>query len=286
MASTIKIVTDTTCDLPASWFEEHQIKRLPINIQFGMDTFLEGETMTADTFYRRIETEQALPTTSQPSVGQFNELYTRLGADGSEILSIHVTSKLSGTWQAACLSARQLNGAVKVHVFDSMMGSVGLGWMVHEAARWVEAGLPIAEILPRLEARRTQITVFFMLKDLRHARMSGRVGRLRETLASVLNIKPIVSVEAGALIPVDRIRSQKKGMARMVALAEAALGHHPVHIGLVHALAQTEAEQLLAQLKTRLNCQDSFITDLALSLAVHFGPGTIGFAAYPAESIL
>jgi DegV family protein with EDD domain len=282
MTQALKLVTDTTCDLPPAWLERYQIERLPINIQFGLETFLDGETILAETFYRRIAREQSLPTTSQPSVGQFQALYERLGADGSEILSIHVTSKLSGTYHTAQLSARQLDGAVKVHVVDSLMGSVGLGLLVREAAQLVVAGLAPAEIVARLEARRAQILVYFMLNDLRHARLSGRVGRFRETLVSLLNIKPIVGVEVGALIPVDRIRSQKKGLAHMVALAEAALGQQPVHVGVVHALAPTEAEDLLGQLQQRLNCQDTFVTDLALSLAVHFGPGTVGFAAYPA----
>jgi DegV family protein with EDD domain len=122
-----------------------------------------------------------------------------------------------------------------------------------------------------------------MLKDLRYARMSGRVGALRESLASLLKVKPIIGVDDGALVPLDRIRGHKKGLARMLALAEADVGQTPVHVGITHALARTEADNLLAQLQNRLNCRDTFMTDLALSLAVHFGPGTVGFATYPAE---
>jgi DegV family protein with EDD domain len=278
----LKIVTDTTCDIPAAWLNQYNLIRLPINIQFGLETFQEGVTITPATFYERIERENLLPTTSQPAVGQFSQLYTALAADGSEILSIHVTSKLSGTWQAACLSAKHLAGQVKISVVDSLTGSAGLGFMVREAAHLAEAGLSSAEIVSRLEARRSQIEVLIMLNDLRYARMSGRVGRLREALVSLLNIKPIVGVEAGALLPVDRVRSQRQGLARMVALAETKLEDKPVHVGVVHALAPGAASQLLEHLQQRLNCQDTFITDLALSLAVHFGPGTVGFAAYPA----
>jgi DegV family protein with EDD domain len=268
--------------MPAAWLNQYNLIRLPINIQFGLETFQEGVTITPATFYERIERENLLPTTSQPAVGQFSQLYTALAADGSEILSIHVTSKLSGTWQAACLSAKHLAGQVKISVVDSLTGSAGLGFMVREAAHLAEAGLSSAEIVSRLEARRSQIEVLIMLNDLRYARMSGRVGRLREALVSLLNIKPIVGVEAGALLPVDRVRSQRQGLARMVALAETKLGDKPVHVGVVHALAPDAASQLLEHLQQRLDCQDTFITDLALSLAVHFGPGTVGFAAYPA----
>jgi DegV family protein with EDD domain len=281
----IKIVTDTTCDMPSAWFSQYHITTIPMNIQFGLETFHEGITITQRAFYQRIETEGVIPTTSQPSVGEFTELYEALAADGSEILSIHLTSKLSGTWQSAFLAAKQLQGKIKVSVLDSLTSSPGLGFMVREAAQLIEAGLTVDDIITRLEARRAQINVFIMLKDLRYARMSGRVGRLRETVASLLDIKPIVGVEEGNLIPIDRVRTQKNGFKRMLMMAQAQVGDAPVHVGMVHAMAQAQAEDLLAQVESRLNCRDTFVTDIALSLAVHFGPGTVGFATYPVEEI-
>lgn len=278
----IKIVTDSTCDLPSAWLNRYQITVAPVHIQFGLETFREGQTITPPAFYQRIQSEGVLPTTSQPSVGEFSEIYRSLAADGSEILSIHLTSKLSGTWQSATMAARQLPEGLKVSVVDSLNGSVGLGLLVREAAQLVAAGLATAEIVSRLEARRPQINIFIMLKDLRYARMSGRVGRLREMVASLLNVKPIIGVEEGALIILERARSQQKGFERMIALAVEQVGDAPIHLGLAHALAPTEAETLFALARTRLNCRDTFITDLALSLAVHFGPGTVGFATYPA----
>ena len=279
----IKIVTDTTCNLPPAWFKQYDIAVVPFNIQFGLETFREGIDITPETFYNRIQTEQALPTTSQPSIGDFINTYQKLGRDGNEVISIHLTSKLSGAWQAALLAASQLQNKVRVQVIDSLTGSVGLGLMVREAAQLAQTGFTGAAIVERLQARRSQINVFIMLKDLRFARMSGRVGALRETLASLLNVKPIIGVEAGALVPLDRVRGQKKGLTRMLDLAEATVGDRPVHVGLTHAIAPDEAEDLLAQIKHRLTCRDTFSADLALSLAVHFGPGTVGFATYPAE---
>ena len=279
----IKIVTDSTCDLPAEWINRFHITRVPVNIQFGLESFQDGITIDPDTFYKRIRAEGELPTTSQPSVGQFSQVYEALGADGSYILSIHLTSKLSGTWQTAMLTREQLKNKINITVFDSLTGSVGLGLMVREAAQWVEAGLSVEEIVSRLEARRSQIQVFILLKDLHYARMSGRVGRLRETLASLLNVKPIVGVDQGALIPLDRVRGHKKGVERMLALAEEMVGDRPVHVAVAHAIDKPQAEALLGQVQNRLNCRDTFITDLALSLAVHFGPGAVGFATYPAD---
>ncbi len=279
----LKIVTDTTCNLPPAWFSQYQITVIPFNIQFGLETFREGIDISPAAFYRRIQSEQALPTTSQPAIGDFIDIYRQLAADGSEIISVHVTSKLSGAWQAAVLAARQLHGQATVHVVDSLTGSVGLGLMVREAAQLAQAGWLGPDIVRHLEARRDQINVFIMLKDLRYARMSGRVGALRQTLASLLDVKPIIGVVEGALVPLDRVRGRKKGLARMVDLAAAAVEQRPVIVGMTHALAQSEADQLRVELQSRLNCQETFLTELALSLAVHFGPGTVGFATYPAD---
>lgn len=278
----IKIVTDTTCDLPADLFDRYRISVVPINIQFGQTTLREGIDIQPEAFYQRIETTGSLPTTSQPSVGQFCERFKVLAADGSEILAIHLTSKLSGTWQSATLAARQLAGQVKVTVLDSMTSSVGLGLLVREAAQLVEAGWALPQIVTHLETRRSQMAVFILLKDLRYARMSGRVGRIRETLASVLKVKPIIGVNDGALIPLDRVRGQQQGIARMIALARETVGDAPVHLAVAHAIDRPQAETILTQAQAQLNCRDTFIADLAMSLAVHFGPGSVGFVTYPA----
>ena len=279
----IKIVTDSTCDIPVDWLKKYNITVVPVNIQFGLETFQEGVTITPDTFYRRIEANSVLPTTSQASVGQLWQVYQDLAADGSEILSIHLTSKLSGTWQAALLAAKQLENLVKITVFDSFTGSAGLGFMVREAAQLVTSGFSVQEIVNRLEARRAQINIFILLKDLRYARMSGRVGRVKESLSSLLSIRPIIAVEHGALVLKERVRGQKKGFAHMLALTQQASGNQPVHVAVAHAIAPAGAESLLAQACNQLNCKDTFISDLALSIAVHFGPGTVGVVTYPAE---
>ena len=279
----IKIVTDSTCDIPADWLKAYNITVVPVNIQFGLETFQEDVTITPDTFYRRIEASHILPTTSQPAVGRLCQVYQELAADGSEILSIHLTSKLSGTWQAALLAAKQLEDTVKISVFDSFTGSVGLGFMVREAAQLVAAGFNTQEIIERLETRRAQINIYILLKDLRYARMSGRVGRVKESLSSLLSIRPIIGVEQGALVLKERVRGQKKGFVHMLSLVRQASGSEPVHVAVAHAIAPDAAKSLLMQACTQLNCQDTFISDLALSIAVHFGPGTVGIVTYPAE---
>ena len=279
----IKIVTDSTCDMPAEWAQRYDITVIPVNIQFGMETVQAGTSILPAEFYRRIKDSKTLPTTSQPAIGEIYGVYQSLYQAGHQILSLHLTSRLSGTWQTATLAARQMRDKHNIQVIDSMTGSVGLGYMVREAAQLVEQGLSLTDIVEILKAHRTQIKIFLMLKDLHYARMSGRVGRVKEMLASLLQVKPIIGVEHGDLMLVERVRGQKRGLERMVAQAVQTVGSNPVHVAVAHAENKTSAEMLLTQAQSQLNCRDTFVTDLALSIAVHFGPGTVGFVAYPAE---
>lgn len=139
----IKIVTNTTCNLPPELFERYQIITVPVNIQFGQETFQEGVNIHPDTFHQRIETEGVLPTTSQPSIGQFYQTFEALAADGSEILSIHLTSKISKAWQAAVTAAKRISDRANVTVLDSLTGSVGLGFMMREAAQLLAISIAV-----------------------------------------------------------------------------------------------------------------------------------------------
>ncbi|GAB4422661.1 MAG: DegV family protein [Anaerolineae bacterium] len=279
----IRIVTDSTCDMPAGWAEQYGITIIPVNIQFGLESFQEGVSISAAEFYRRISQSNSLPTTSQPAVGEIMRVYEGLRQAGHQVLSLHLTGKLSGTWQAATLAARQLADPDNICVMDSATGSVGLGLMAREAALLAAQQLPLADIARRLEQRRSQISVLLMLHDLRFARMSGRVGRVKELLTSLLQVKPIIGVEQGDLRLVERVRGQKRGFERMVARAAETLGNRPVHVAVAHAQSPDKAAHLLELARGRLNCADTFVTGLALSIAVHFGPGTVGFVAYPAD---
>jgi DegV family protein with EDD domain len=254
---------------------------VPISIQFGTDTYQENVTLSAAEFYANIATRGKLPTTSQPAVGTFVETYRHLAKPEVEILSVHLTSKLSGTWQSACTAASLVQNQVKVTVVNSLAGSAGLGWMVHEAALLAQQGLDAATIKAKLEAKRADISIFFVIDTLEYAQMSGRVGRLNALLGSLLHIKPIIGLDNGAMVIKEKVRSKKMAMARLVALTQDKLQQQPVNIAVIHAQAAAQAQTLLNLAQNQLNVQRSYVQDLALSLAVHFGPGTLGLVAYP-----
>ena len=278
----IRIVTDSTCDLPAEFYAAHNISVVPINIQFGTDSYLDGITIDRPMFYRMIEESGVLPKTSQPSAGQFEEFYLRLADEGAtDIVSIHVTSKLSGTFQSAELAKEMVAERVRVHTFDTQGGSAGMGFEAVEAARMAESGASVDDILKRLKVLRARVNIILVLRDLRFAKMSGRVGTLQSSLSSLLNIKPIVLLEDGLLDVADKVRTQSKALERMIEMMVDRVGvSAPVNLAVVHAVASDEGHALLEQAKQTFDSRESFVSDLALSLAVQFGPGTLGLVAY------
>jgi DegV family protein with EDD domain len=277
----IKIVTDSTCDLPAPMIEEHDITVVPINIQFGIETYYEGVTIDPSTFYKMIEETGIFPTTSQPSVGEFAQVYRRLAQDADSILSIHVTGKLSGTCQSAELAKQEVVDEVEVHIFDTLGGSAGMGFMCVEAARLIQAGRSVEEILSRLEEMREKVNIFLTMNTLEYVRRSGRVGALKFAFVSLLNMKPVVVLEEGLLEAKETLRSRKKALTRLLELTEEAVGtSKPINLAVIHAQAPKEAEEMLERAKGIFNCQETFIADLAISLAVQFGPGTVGLVSY------
>lgn len=278
----IRIATDSTCDLPAEYLKEYDVTVVPINIQFGTDTYLDGVNIDRETFYRKIDELGVLPTTSQPSAGQFEEHFRLLLEGGAtDILSLHVTAKLSGTFQSAELAREMLEGQVRVHPFDSACGSAGLGFMVLEAARMARDGQGLAEILDRMKTIRERMNIILTLKDLRFAQMSGRVGTLQSSLASLLNIKPIVLLEDGLLDVAEKVRTQRKAIDRTVEMMVERVGASaPVNLAAIHAQAPDLGQELLDRAKALFNCRETFLADLTTSLVVHFGPGTLGLIAY------
>lgn len=278
----IKIATDSTSELPADLYRQHDITVVPINIHFGTDTYLDGIDIDSTTFYRKIDEMGTLPKTSQPSPVQFEEYYNRLAdAGATDIISIHVTAKLSGTFQSAELARATVADRVRVHPFDSACGSGGLGFMALEAARMAEAGHAVPEILARLETLRPRMSILLVLKDLRFAQMSGRVGKLQGSLASLLNIKPIVCLEDGILDVSEKVRTQSKAIDRVVEIMVQQVGtSEPVNLAVTHAVAPDMGDRLMQRAKTVFECKETFVSDLALSLAVQFGPGTLGLIAY------
>jgi DegV family protein with EDD domain len=278
----IKITTDSTCDLSKELREEYDIVIVPINIQFGTECYEDGTGIDGATLVRKIDEQGILPTTSQPSAGQFERYYKRLvEAGATDILSLHVTARLSGTLQSAELAKELLKGQVRVHPFDSACASAGLGFMAVEASRMAAAGQSVAKILARMDVIRSRMNIVLTLEDLRFAQMSGRVGKMQSSLASLLNIKPIALLDNGVVDVIEKVRTRQKAIERLLdTLAERVGTSAPINLAVVHANALDEGRELLERACDRFTCQETFLADLTTSLLVHLGPGTLGLIAY------
>jgi DegV family protein with EDD domain len=278
----LHIVTDGAADMPAGWEKEYDIHVVPINIHFGDRTFLQGVDLSNEDFYRLVDESGKVPKTSQPSPQQFKELYQRAAKLGETILSLHVTSKLSGTYDSAVAAARELAGKLNIVPFDSGSGSAGLGMMCREARLMERAGATLQRIVERLGQIRRDLQIVLTLDRLDYARMSGRVGMLQAALASALNVKPIVVLKDGLLEMAERVRTRGRALERVLEMLRNRFGQEPVNVAVVHARDPQSAKTLLERARALFNVRELITTELAVSVAANLGPGTVGLIIYPA----
>ena len=279
----LRLLTDGAIDVPAGWDKEFDIKVIPINIHFGEKTYIQNVDMDLNAFYKEIGTNKEHPKTSQPSPHQFVEFIRNNYQKGETILSIHVTSKLSGTYASCTAAAEELKGEYNLIPFDSMAGSVGGAFMCRTAYKMAKAGKSVEEIVKKLEAMRLKTQILLTLDNLEFAKRSGRVGTLKAALASVLNVKPIAKLQDGILEMVERARTRKAAITRVVEMGKEAAGDMPVFVAAVHAHDIESAKMLLEETKKSLNVKESEFAELSISLAINLGPGTVGLVIYPAE---
>jgi DegV family protein with EDD domain len=277
----LRIVADSSMDMPADWDKKYDIDILPVNIQFGTKTFRQGIDITAAKFYQMINETKIIPHTSLPSPAQVVEFYKRIAQKGETILSIHVGSKMSGTYDVVRSASAELAGEIDVHPFDSGNGSAGLAFMCKEARILSIAGANIKSIISRLEEIRDQITVVFAIDNLEFARMNGRVSALQERVVSLLRIKPIIVLRDGLLEIAERVRTRKKSIDRIIDLVYKRIGTQKVNIAIVHAQNPDTANVLLSLVREKLKIEEYILTDLSISVAANLGPGTVGIIAYP-----
>jgi len=277
----LRIVMDGAGDLPSEWIEAYEIDVIPINIHFGETSFLQGIDLSNADFYRMADESGTIPQTAQPSPQQFVDFYKRIANKGDTILSIHVTSKLSGTFESAEFAAREVEDLFHVIPFDSFSGSAAMGYMCREARLMDRKNDSVETILERLDFIRKNITILLTLNTLEYARRSGRVKALQAALASLLNVKPIVALKDGVLDMDDRVRTRRRAIEFVVEAVYQRVGERPVCAAVVQAEDPEAGELLMDQVRSKLNCKDLIMTDLSISVTANLGPGTVGIVAYP-----
>jgi DegV family protein with EDD domain len=282
----MKIVTDCAADLPNEELESLGIIQAPLYIQFP-----EGEVssadITADEFYNRLEAMRpAIPSTAQPSSGIFHEIYNKVADASKQILSIHVSSGLSGTFNSARVGAEHIKETM-INVVDSMTLSGGERFQVLAAARAAKAGWNLKAILERLEKIRDNTEVIYTLETLEYLARGGRIGRVQALMGSVLKIKPIIRVDHkdGKYSTVAKGRTVSQNLCTIVDYVADLYGSIPLWVTVLHGRLAESADSLAKSMNERLNISKMEILRISPVLGVHTGPGIVGAAVMPAELI-
>ena len=272
---TVKVVTDSTSDLPPDLAADLGITVVPVYVHFGTETFKDGVEITADEFYERLVSESRLPTTSAPSIGEFIEVYDRLGKGADSVLSVHISDKLSGTYNAAVQAKEQAKTGSAVEVIDSRQASMGLGMMAMTAARAANLGADLEEVAGVVRRAVGLSQCLALLDTLEFLQRGGRIGKARAMLGAVLKIKPMIIVRDGEVHELGKARTFRKGLRKF---QDAAKTFAPLDsLSVLHATSPQVAEEIASDLGGLLAAdKQPFIARFGPALGTHLGPGAVG----------
>ena len=275
----MKIVTDSTADLPRELVEEYGIEIVPLTVRLGDKTFRDYYDVSPVEFYQMLHETEDFPTTSQPSVEEFLSTYEKLGKD-EKILSIHISMELSATCQSAGVAVQQLSDW-DVAVIDSRLTSVGLGLMVLEAANAVKSGADPEEVIELVERLKSEIKVYFSVDNLEHLQKGGRIGKAQAFAGTMLKIKPLLALESGMVVPVEKIRGSRRLIRRMVELVKADAGENKVvKAAFVWGESAEQVNELAAQLSDSVQLEEVCRNNIGTVITSHAGPTTFGIGYF------
>jgi DegV family protein with EDD domain len=285
--STVAIVTDSTASIPEPMLKELNIHVVAYYIHRGKEVLRDLVTIQRDDFLRWLPTATSLPTTASPGPGDYLDMYKSLIARGIQsILSIHMTSKGSGAYQAATVAQsmlREENPDVWIKVIDTQNVSLCQGWMAIEAARAALAGLSLDDVLVSVK-KMLPVTQMIQTADtLKYLYMGGRIGMAKRLVGTLLNIKPLIGMKDGVIVALGQARSRMQAYTAMADMVGEAVGTGKVKVAYVHAGALEEVEKIKRLVEGKVEVVESFFAELSPALAVHTGPGTAGLCFYPIE---
>ena len=271
----IKIVTDSTADLPPELARELDVTVVPLNVHFGEETFLDGVDLGADAFFERLTSSPQLPTTSQPSPGAFLETYRDLTQAGHQVISIHVSDKLSGTLNSARQAREQLGDAT-VKLIDSAQVSLGLALAVTAVAGTIRQGASYEEAVQAARTVIGQVQVLAMVNTLEYLQRGGRIGTVRAMVGGLLRVRPIITVQDGVAHSLATARSRAKGICYMLTVAEE---RAPLtQAAVVYSTNSEEADELEEMLRPFTADGTVIRAQFGPVLGTYLGPGSVGIA--------
>lgn len=270
----VKIVTDSTSDIPPQLAQSLGITIVPVHVFFGKESFLDGIDITPSSFYQKLESSSDHPTTSQPAVGDFITAYNRLiesGADG--ILSVHISSKISGTYSSAQRAAEISGKEVAIEVLDSGFNSIGLGLIAIAAAKIAHAGEGLQAVVDGARKAIVQTDMYGIFDTLKYVVRGGRISKTKATVASIIGVKPMLKFSDGDILQGGLVRTYNKGVEKLVDFVKRKTGI--VSLAIAHSAVPEEAKKLASLLGKYFNEEEIIITELGPALGAHGGPGVL-----------
>ncbi len=284
------VVTDSTANIAPELADEYSIPVIPLNVHWGGETYLDGVTLDVSTFYRWLRERSDFPKTSQPSAGAFIDFFERVAEERGvdTILGIFISMEMSGTLASALQAKAELENTrpdLRIELRDSRSVSMGLGLQVLVAARAANEGLSVEETLARTQACYRNLHVVFAVDTLEFLHRGGRIGGAARLVGSALNLKPVLTIEDGRVEALEKVRSRRKSLRRVIQIAEERLqGRRPTELALMQAEAEDDLPWFSQMVSERLKPERMYTRMLTPVVGTHGGPGTLGVAFYTLDA--
>ena len=279
--SKIGIITDSTCDLPKDLIEKHDITSIPLSVIFKEETFLDdGKEITIEEFYKKLRSADKLPTTTQPTPGDFIDLYKKMLKEYDSLISIHISKKMSGTINSAEMAKQQMPDA-DITIIDSEYVHMPLGFLALEAAKSAKKGGSVDDILEAVSNMKSKVKELFVPSTLEYLRKGGRIGKARGLIASLLDIKPILAIHDGEVSQFKTTRRWKQAKTELINSMEALItepGNLIVSVG--DSDAEEDGLEMMNRIKEKFNPKNIFRVDVGTVVGTHLGPGGIAISFY------
>lgn len=276
----VAVLTDSTAYIPSELRKKYNIHLVYLSVVFDDKSYREEVDITTTEFYEKMRGAKELPTTSQPSVGQILEKYEELADEYDAVISIHLSSKISGTYQAAVSAGKMVEG-IKVYTYDSEYSCMVQGFYVLEAAQMVQQGKSPEEILARLEDIKQSVKAYFMVDDLTNLQKGGRLSNAQALIGSMLKIKPILHMVEGEILPFEKIRTRKKAISRIMGMLEEDAQQKKISkVVFIHGNDEAAAIELRDQFLKQYPHFDTYISYFGPVIGTHLGEHSLGIAWY------
>jgi DegV family protein with EDD domain len=285
MKEKVAVVTDSTANLPDEFIQEYGIQVIPLTVNWEGESLLDGVDIQVDAFYQRLKSAKDMPTTSQPSVGQFIEFFQKTAETADSIVGIFISEALSGTMDSARAAAQELSD-VPIELVDSKSAAMGLTLIVSNALRLVKEGLDYKEIAEKSRQLVPHVRLFFVVDTLEFLHRGGRIGGAQRLVGSVLSIKPILQLVDGRIDSLESVRTKRKAVARLMDLVSTETGWgEQVHYGVLDASAPQTADKIFEEIIANGKPAELLRGGISPVIGTHIGPGAVGVAFYDAAKL-